>query len=327
MRSRLGWALTVLGALVAIAGLAVMLVLGPDGRFSTGSHGVDTDGVAVVTAPKVISWTGLQVDILAEVPVQKPVFVGVGNSVDVQDYLGKTRRLEVTDFHVPWTVKTREVEGRPNLPGAPTALDWWLVESAGLGGASISTTLPDQSVSAVVLAVGSTNLSGLQVTFAYGIKGGFYKGLALLLLGLALAWIGLLIRRGSETGPDEDPIGDEIVEEVVYVYVDEDGVEHELSAEEAEGFEVVEDEPVEVLAAPAPTASSADPDEVVAPNTTGVMTAAEFVAQPSTPVPSSPPSKDDDRVVYVFVDEDGVEHEVNADELAEWEVVDEEDQT
>ena len=56
MRKRLSWALFVLGVLVAIFGLAIMVLLGPDSRFSTGPHPVDTDGIAIVTAPKVISW-------------------------------------------------------------------------------------------------------------------------------------------------------------------------------------------------------------------------------------------------------------------------------
>ncbi|RYI98637.1 MAG: hypothetical protein EON52_27770, partial [Actinomycetales bacterium] len=96
MRTKLGWVATVLGAALVLAGLAVAVLLGPDSRFTTGPHTVETDGVAIVTRPGVVSWKGLQVDVLAEVPVNKPVFVGVGNSVDVQSYVSRTRRLEVT---------------------------------------------------------------------------------------------------------------------------------------------------------------------------------------------------------------------------------------
>lgn len=123
MRTRLSWVLTALGALSAVAGLALMVILGPDSRFSTGPHEVVSDGIAVVTAPKVITWADVRIDVLAEVPVQKPVFVGLGNSVDVQNYVSATARLEVTDFHTPWEIKTRQIEGKPGLPGAPTALD------------------------------------------------------------------------------------------------------------------------------------------------------------------------------------------------------------
>jgi hypothetical protein len=327
MRTRLAWALSVLGVLIALLGLVVMVVLGPDSRFSTGPHPVETDDIAIVTAPKVISWAGLQVDVLAEVPARKPVFVGIANTVDVQDYVGKTARLEVTGFRTPWEVRTREVKGRPSLPGAPTALDWWIAQSAGLGGASVSTKLPDETVSAVILSVGSTNLSGIEVTFAYGIRGGFYQGAALLLLGLAAAWSGWVLRRDGRLWRDED---DDESEEVVYVYVDEDGVEHEISADEAreydiveETVEVIEDEPqpaiiparVEVPPAERPVVEvepAAEPVKVA-----GVLTAAEIAAD-DEPEPEP--------VVYVYVDEDGVEHEVGEHELADFEVVDEEEE-
>lgn len=362
MRTRWGWALSGLGVLVALLGAAVMVVLGPDSRFSTGPHAIETDDTAVVTTPRVISWADVQVDVLAEVPVRKPVFVGLANSVDVRDYVSKTKRLEVTKFRRPWTISTRAVEGNSNLPGAPTALDWWIASSAGLGGASISTQLPDQSVSLAILSVGSSNLSGLQVSVAYGVKGGFAKGAGLLLLGVALVWVGVLVRR-DRGWDDEDDLDDEVVEEVVYVYVDDDGVEHEISAEEAETFEVVEevvevdDADVEVDDAeatdepepePQPEPESeAEPEpepsddareaELVAPAKSvppvpGILTAADIAAgvDPASepdPEPNSGAEPDPDRVVYVYVDEDGVEHEVSEDELAEFEVVDEEDET
>lgn len=292
MRTKLGWAVAVLGVLCALAGLAVMVALGPDSRFTTGPHAIETDNIAVVTAPKVISWANVQIDVLAEVPVKKPVFVGLGNSVDVQDYVGKTARLEVTGFHTPWKATTRQVEGKPNLAAAPTALDWWLADSAGLGGASISTTLPDQTVSVAILAVGATDLSGLKVTFAYGIKGGFVKGLGLLLVGVGGVLSGWLLRRSG--APYEEPEYDE----EVFVYLDEDGIEHEISAEEAQGYEVVE--------------------ETVFDETVFDQVGLEEVAPPPDPP---------ERVVYVFVDENGVEHEIGEDELADFEVVDEEDPT
>lgn len=250
MRAKLGWGTSLVGVVVALLGAAIMVVLGPDSRFSAGAHPIETDAVAVVTSPKVISWANVRVDVLAEVPARKPIFVGMANSVDVENYVAKSQRLEITKFQRPWKLTTRSIDGTPNLPSAPTALDWWITSSAGLGGASISTDLPDETISLAIVSVGSSNLSGLRVTVAYGVAGGFAKGAALLLLGLGLAWAGLLIRRGrlwnDDEWDDEDP-GEE--EHVVYVYIDEDGVEHEISAEEAAGMdlvdEVVETEPAD----------------------------------------------------------------------------------
>ena len=349
MRTKAGWIVTILGAVCAVAGLAAMIVLGPDSRFTSGPHAIDTDGIAVVTAPAAISWKGVQVDVLAEVPVNKPVFVGIGNSVDVENYVKETRRIEVTSFSTPWNLKVRNVDGRDGLSGAPTALDWWLAGSAGLGGARISTLLPDETVSAAILSVGSSNLQGLKVSYAYGIKGGFAKGAALVLVGLGGMWGGALIRRGegfwdeeeAETvfarrraaGPDETV---EEIEEVVYVYVDEDGVEHEISAEDAAGYEVVEvfveeDEdapPGEAEDVPAEVEAEPEPEpEPRSRATTGVLTAADIIAgiDETAPPPKPEPEAEPDRVVYVYVDDDGVEHEVGEDELDDFEMIDEPD--
>lgn len=251
MGAKAGWALALLGGVLAILGAAVMVMLGPDNRMTTGPHAIETDAVAVVATPSAIRWADVQLDVLVEVPVRKPVFLGIGNAVDVQDFVASTRRLEITGFQRPWDVKTREVDGKPNLPGAPTAIDWWIDSSAGLGGATISTRLPDESVSIAVLSVGSSNLAGLEVTLAYGVKGGFAKGLALLLFGAGLIWLGLLVRRGRpahqlvgdvETDADEMDEPGDIEEDVVYVFVDEDGVEHEVSEDELADFEIVDEE-------------------------------------------------------------------------------------
>lgn len=339
----IGTAVLALGTLVAVLGLALMAILGPDGRFTSGPHPVDADGVAVVTAPTVISWKNVEVEILAEVPANKPVFVGMANSVDLQAYVKGVRRLEVTSFETPWKVRTRQAAGRDALPGAPTAVDWWRAHAAGLGGAAIKTRLPDETVSAAILSVGSSNLRGLKVTIAYGLQGAFLKGLGLLLVGGGLAWAGLLARRGEhlweedgDSDVDESWPGDEsptvilprqprvtrvaqhpapaagaptdaveggVVDEEVhemYVYVDEQGVEHEISAEEAAQYEVVDQ--VEHIVE--------DEDPQPGPE----------------PEPTSPTAKDDDEpATYFWVDEHGVEHEVTEDELHEFELYDEDE--
>jgi hypothetical protein len=317
MHKAIGTALAAVGVVIAVLGLAIMAVFGPDGRFKTGPHAVNTDGVAVVTEPGVISWKNLDIELLAEVPAHKPIFVGVGNSVDVEAYLKGVQRLEVTDFETPWKLRTRQVAGRDALGGAPTAVDWWRAHSAGLGGAAIKTKLPDETVSAVILSVGSSNLRGLKVTFAYGLEGGFLKGLALLFGGFGMGWAGMLVRRGVSIWADDGKVvdlpswaGDESpteilpalggrgrskktepssgpddAHEVVYVYVDEDGVEHQLTEAEAAEYEVVSVHLEE---------SEAD---------------------------------DDKPVTYFWVDDDGVEHEVSADEMHKYELLDGDDES
>lgn len=236
---RVGWwrALQALAAVALLTGAAGAVVLGPDSRFVSGPHAIDTDVSAVVTQPGVLRWKNLQIEVLAEVPANKPVFVGLGNSVDVMSYLDSTHRLEVTAFRPPWSPATELVEGNPAAPAAPTALDWWIDGQGGLGGAAIDTRLPDETVSVAIVAVGEANLRGLEVSIAYGLHGGFARSLGLIAAGAAIiALVQLLLVR-----PDEE-------EDVVYVVVDEDGTEREISADELDElgeYEVVEETVVE----------------------------------------------------------------------------------
>lgn len=253
MKRVTGSASVVLGVVLAALGIALMVMLGPDSRVTSGPHAIETDGSVVVTAPRLITWTGVQIDVLAELPAQKPVFVGLGNTVDVQSLVGGTERIEIATFQTPWKPTFRQRDGRAFVQGAPTALDWWYADSAGVGGASISTTLPDEPVSLAVISVGASNLSGLQVSLAYGIKGGFAKGAGLLLLGVGGVLGGLVLRRSAQLDDEYDrqfdvPAEVEVVgEEVVYLIVDEHGVERELTADEVEagGYEVVDEDGVE----------------------------------------------------------------------------------
>lgn len=296
MKTVTGWVISALGLVVALVGVALMALLGPDNRIVTGPHLVDVDGSVVVTGPRVIRWTDAQVDVLAELPAQKPLFLGIGNTVDVESLVEGAERVEITKFDTPWNPTMRLVDGRSSVRAAPTALDWWLADSAGLGGASISLRLPEEPVSLAIVSVGASNLSGLQVTLAYGIQGGFTKGIGVLLLGLGAVLVGVVVRRSAEGGVLEGLV--ETDEEVVYVIVDDDGLERELTADEVEagGYVVTDDDP------PPP------PELVPEP---------EAAPWPASAAPEA-------KVAYVFVDEDGVEHEVSEDELDEFEIVEDE---
>lgn len=289
MRHIAGRIIAVAGVLIALAGVALCVYVGPDGRRITGPHEIDTQGFAVVTSPKVLSWTGITIGVLAELPADKPVFVGLGNAVDVEDYLKETEHLRVESVALSqWELDTRQVEGEAGLPAAPTALDWWVESSAGLGGASINTVLPDETVQLAITSVGDADLSGLAVTVSYQLAGGFFIGLGFIPLGAGIAVLGRMLYRDQELLHYVEDVEDveEGDEEVTYVLVDEDGNETEISADEAAGYDVVDadDEPL-------------------------------LVGE----VPDS-----EEQVVYVLIDEDGNEVEISAEEAAGYDVVDEE---
>lgn len=210
MRRLVGILLMLAAVGCSLAGTALAIVLGPDSRAVTGPHPMSFDGVALVTGPRVISWAGPTVTVAVELPDRAPVFVGLGNAVDVADYLGATRVQRVESFQLPWTVATREVGGRDFVPAAPTALDWWLAQSAGKGGAAITVTLPDQTVSFAVIAIGEATLEGLHVTASYDVKGGFGIGLGLAGFGVGLGLFGwIAFRRSAHPEQWDDEWDDE----------------------------------------------------------------------------------------------------------------------
>lgn len=337
----LGWFLAALGGLLLTLGATAAVVLGPDSRFTTGPHPIETSGTVVLTQPGVISWQGLQVDVLAEVPANKPVFVGLGNSVDVTDYVSDTQRLEVSSFERPWEITTETVDGQPGLPGAPTALDWWIAGSAGLGGSSISVTLPDETTSLAVVAVGATNLSGLEVTLAYGPRGGFATALGVALLGAGTLLAGVVLLRGGRVTADVPDEELEVVEEIVYVVVEDDATEREITAAEAQALGLVEDLTTDADGAtraigadptPGEAADGEDAADGEAPAATLVADTPERTPDAAARVDADPsPLPVEEDVVYVVVDEDGVEHEISADELDaydldEYELVDDDEE-
>jgi len=203
MRRLVGIVLMVAALGCVASGATVAALLGPDNRAVTGPHPMSFDGVALVTAPEVLSWAGPTVTVLVEVPDETPVFVGLANTVDVRDYLSQTRVQQVDTFEVPWTVTTSEVEGDDFVPAAPTALDWWLAQGAGQGGASVTVQLPDETVSLAVVAIGDTTLEGLEVTASYDAAGGFGIGLGLVAMGLGLGIFGWISFRRAGLAYEE----------------------------------------------------------------------------------------------------------------------------
>jgi len=226
MRRVVGVLLLLAGAGAVLGGIAVAVLLGPDGRAITGPHPVDTDAKALVTAPGVISWAGPTVSVDVTVPDDKPVFVGVGNTVDVEDYLLDTDRTVLRDLSIPWDATTERVDGRPYVPAAPTAVDWWLATGSGQGGAVATFELPEQTVSVAVVALGETDLDGMTITGSYDVTGGFGIALGVVALGVGVVVLGWVALRGrvvayEDEWDDEDD--DEWDDEYDGEWDDEDG--------------------------------------------------------------------------------------------------------
>jgi len=200
-----GWLLFAAAVVVLLVGAGLAVLFGPDNRASTGPHPLDTAASVVVSAPDAIGVSGPTVVVTAAVPQNVPLFVGVGNAVDVASYADGVEQTRVDDVSLPWEVTTSEVTGEGGLPAPPPSLDWWLATGQGRGEAAASVQLPDEPASYVVAALDGSNLEGLEVSASYEVTGAFGIGLGLVGLAVGLALFGWIARQAARAGGEGRP--------------------------------------------------------------------------------------------------------------------------
>ncbi|MDX3003925.1 hypothetical protein PWY87_19710 [Kribbella solani] len=177
------------GLLLALAGLvatavgavAAFWLVGPDNTISTPARGLTSSGVAVVTAPALLDRHGPTLHVTAT--GDKPLFVGVGQDLDVSDYLSGAANTRLIRFDPPRTFGTQEMRGRTNKLTPPGELDWWVAQSAP-GTQSISWPIQDGKYDVVVMNADGTPAVNAQVSF--GIQVHRLFGICLLILGAGI---------------------------------------------------------------------------------------------------------------------------------------------
>jgi hypothetical protein len=210
----------VIGAVVLVLGLALLAggafglwAVGKrdaSGFFMTGTHALSTPTRALVTDR--IDVDGDTPDELldadfATVRIQasasEPVFVGIGRTRDVSDYLAGVRHAAITDVDVdPFRVTSREVGGGLR-PSPPASQGFWAAQSGGAGTRTLTWPLESGRWSAVVMNADAS--PGVDVRTRFGAKvpalqgvatGVLVGGVLLTLLGGLLVWVGA--RRPAE---------------------------------------------------------------------------------------------------------------------------------
>jgi len=210
-----GWVLVVAAVLSLVVGTAMALLLGPDNLARSDPQDLSTEASVAVTAPGALALSGPTVRIEATLPDDRPVFVGLGNAVDVTDYTDGVQALVIDTIDVPLDLTGEEVEGEPALPADPYDLDWWLASEQTDGEAALSTELPTAPAQLLVAAADGGSLEGLEVTAAYELDGGFGIGLGLIGLSVGLVLFGWLTLRRRPDLDDWDHWDDEPHDEPV----------------------------------------------------------------------------------------------------------------
>ncbi|MEJ1107129.1 MULTISPECIES: hypothetical protein [unclassified Kribbella] len=202
-RTALGLLLTLAGLVVTLAGaVAAFWLVGPDNTITTGSRQFTSQGLAVITAPDLLDRHGPTLHVTAT--GDRPLFVGVGQDLDVANYLAGTAHTRLIRFDPPASYGTQEMRGRSAKLMPPGELDWWVAQAGGSGQQSVAWPIQDGRYDVVVMNADGTPAVGADVRFGVEVDRAF--GICLLVLGagILVLTLGLLLtfrRRSPAAAP------------------------------------------------------------------------------------------------------------------------------
>jgi hypothetical protein len=224
--------LIVLGALGTLVGLAliaaataIFVAFSPHGWIESGEHRVDTPTRALVSesaefkdaADALNSFGDFRLRVRARaLEPERPLFIGVGRTADVEAYVGTFRHDRVTslDF-VPFHLEKRP-EGRDLVPAPPAAQPFWAQQVEGTGTQILDWKIRDGSYEVVLMYADAA--PGVDARATFGVRVPFARGLAIacyavggiaLMVGILLLVLGIRARpspkREAPVWPEPGP--------------------------------------------------------------------------------------------------------------------------
>ncbi|WP_329004287.1 hypothetical protein OHA18_12910 [Kribbella sp. NBC_00709] len=186
-RITLGLLLTLAGLVATVAGaVAAFWLVGPDNTISTPDRELASTGLAVVSAPTLLDRHGPTLHVTAS--GAKPLFVGIGQDLDVRNYLAGSAHTRLIRFEPPATFGTQDLRGRSSKLTPPGSLDWWVAQSAP-GSQSVTWPIQDGRYDVVVMNADGSPAVGAQVSFGVQVHRLF--GICLLVLGAGVLVLAL----------------------------------------------------------------------------------------------------------------------------------------
>lgn len=205
-----------IGLALLLGGVAVIIAFAvgrdDDGYFTTDSERLESATYAITTqdidlGADEIDWAPDEV--LGEVRIRvdggdTPLFVGIGPDEDVDRYIGRVARGELTDFDAEPPELTLREGRAPRAP--PGKQRFWVAESRGSGEQTLTWDAEFGRWTAVVMNADAAR--GIDVEADAGIKldWAIWAGLGMLLVGLlvgggAAAAIALIARGAQQPSP------------------------------------------------------------------------------------------------------------------------------
>jgi hypothetical protein len=201
VRIAIGVALVVVGTFATVAGLAIVLLVGPDGSIGIQPTRLLSSGYAVtlpqLTVPRLPGDRRLRFDVSVE-QTAGATFVGIGPTAAVNEYLRGVPLDVIEQIDWPGAARTRAVPGG-TVPSRPATQTFWVVRAEGDDPAIHWDAVPgdwtlvvmnaDGARTVDVTAVGALTLSWL------GPAGFVGLAVALAILGLGV-WLTVRAARG-----------------------------------------------------------------------------------------------------------------------------------
>jgi hypothetical protein len=212
--------LILIGALLALAGTALMVTFGSDGEVSTAKQPVTSPTAAVITDVAAIRDTSEVAGALGT-PVVKfavdggnpsGVFLGIGRVADVDRYLSGVTVDQATDFELdPYVLTLARRAGTQTTATPPTEQDFWVASATGTGEVDLSWAAQDGNYRVVLMNADGTAGVNSRLSVGVGLGGMFGLSLGLLIGGVVLILLAVALLVATRPRPVQFPVGPQYV--------------------------------------------------------------------------------------------------------------------
>jgi hypothetical protein len=187
-------------------------------RFPTPTYALTSDSLDVVGSPGDILRHGDFADVrirTRDVPPGRPVFVGIGPTDRVNEYLSGVGRTRVDDLdYDPFRIRsTTTTGGAPSRP--PGDQTFWAAKAEGSGAQSVTWSVESGNWSVVLMNADGTRPVAAQLSLGVKISSLFWIAIGLLIGGVVILGLGILMivlaARRSGAAPPAPPPPDSVV--------------------------------------------------------------------------------------------------------------------
>jgi hypothetical protein len=228
--------LIILGSLISLFGLALAIgggalmyadqaladssgfITSSYQRFRAPTYALTSDSFDVVGSPGNVLSHGDFADIRIQsrdVPAGRPIFIGIGPTARVNEYLSGVGRTRVDNLdYDPFKISTTTTTGRAPS-GPPSGQTFWAAKAQGSGQQTVTWRAESGDWSVVLMNADGTRPVAAQLSLGVKISSLFWIALGVLIGGVVILGLGILMivlaARRSGASPPAPPPPDSVV--------------------------------------------------------------------------------------------------------------------